>query len=133
MALESFLSSWRGTVLSLLRMVSAALMMQHGGQKVLGYPAPQKMDFVLFSQMGLAGILELLAAGLLLIGLFTRSMAFLLSGLMAFAYFIGHAPGGFWPMLNGGELAVLYCFVYLYFVFAGGGDWSADRFLGKRR
>lgn len=114
-------------------MVSAALMMQHGGQKVLGYPAPQKMDFVLFSQMGLAGILELLAAGLLLIGLFTRSMAFLLSGLMAFAYFIGHAPGGFWPMLNGGELAVLYCFVYLYFVFAGGGDWSADRFLGKRR
>ncbi len=133
MALESFLSSWRGKVLSLLRMVSAALMMQHGGQKVLGYPAPQKMDFVLFSQMGLAGILELLAAGLLLIGLFTRSMAFLLSGLMAFAYFIGHAPGGFWPMLNGGELAVLYCFVYLYFVFAGGGDWSADRFLGKRR
>ncbi len=133
MALHTFLNSWRGKILSVLRIVSAALMMQHGGQKVLGFPAPAKMEFVLLSQIGLAGILELVGAGLLLIGLFTRSMAFVLSGLMAVAYFIGHASGGFWPMVNGGELAVLYCFVYLYFVFAGGGDWSVDRLLSKRK
>lgn len=108
-------------------------MMQHGGQKVLGFPAPAKMEFVLFSQLGVAGVLELVGGFLLLIGLFTRPVAFLLSGLMAFAYFIGHAPGGFWPMLNGGELAVLYCFVYLYLAAAGGGDWSADRLLSKKR
>ncbi len=133
MALNSFLSSWSGKILSVLRIVSAALMMQHGGQKVLGFPAPAKAEFVLFSQMGLAGILELVGAFLLLIGLFTRSMAFLLSGLMAVAYFMVHGSQGFWPMLNGGELAVLYCFVFLYLVFAGGGDWSVDRLLSKRR
>ncbi len=133
MALESTLDSWRGKVLSILRIVSAALMMQHGGQKVLGFPAPAHTEFVLFSQVGLAGILELVVAFLLLIGLFTRTSAFLLSGLMAVAYFMAHAPGGFWPLVNKGELAVLYCFVYLYLVFAGGGDWSVDRLLRKRK
>jgi len=133
MAKESFLNSWRGRILSLLRIVSAGLMMQHGGQKVLGFPAPAKGEFVLLSQMGAAGLLELVGAFLLLIGLFSRSMAFLLSGLMAFAYFIAHAPQGFWPMLNGGELAVLYCFVYLYLAVAGGGDWSVDQLMRKRR
>lgn len=107
--------------------------MQHGGQKVLGFPAPAKAEFVLLSQMGVAGLLELFGAFLLLIGLFTRPVAFLLSGLMAAAYFLAHAPQGFWPMLNGGELAVLYCFVFLYFVAAGGGNWSVDRLLSKRR
>ncbi|HRQ91159.1 MAG TPA: DoxX family protein [Bacteroidia bacterium] len=133
MALNSFLSSWSGKVLSILRIVSAALMMQHGGQKVLGFPAPSQGEFVLFSQMGLAGILELVVAFLLLIGLFTRTSAFLLSGLMAVAYFMAHGSQGFWPLVNGGELAVIYCFVYLYLVFAGGGDWSVDRLLSKRR
>lgn len=133
MALTSCLTSWSGKLLSLLRIISAGLMMQHGGQKVLGFPAPAKMEFVLFSQLGVAGVLELVGGFLLLIGLFTRPVAFLLSGLMAVAYFIGHAPGGFWPMLNGGELAVLYCFVYLYLAAAGGGDWSADRLLSKKR
>ncbi|NLT69390.1 MAG: DoxX family protein [Verrucomicrobiaceae bacterium] len=133
MALNSFLTSWSGKLLSLLRIISAGLMMQHGGQKVLGFPAPSKMEFVLFSQIGVAGVLELVGGFLLLIGLFTRPVAFLLSGLMAVAYFIGHASGGFWPMLNGGELAVLYCFVYLYLAAAGGGDWSADRLLSKKR
>lgn len=133
MSLQSTLASWQGKVLSILRIVSAGLMMQHGGQKMLGFPAPSKMEFVLFSQMGLAGVIELVVAFLLLIGLFTRGSAFLLSGTMAVAYFIGHAPGGFWPMVNGGELAVIYCFVYLYFVFAGGGDWSVDRLRRKGR
>lgn len=133
MTLEIFLNSWCGRILSLLRIISAGLMMQHGGQKVLGFPAAAKAEFVLFSQMGAAGMLELAGAFLLLIGLFTRPVAFLLSGLMAFAYFLAHAPQGFWPMLNGGELAMLYCFVYFYLAVAGGGDWSADRLLRTRR
>lgn len=133
MAKKTFLTSWNGRLLSVLRIISAALMMQHGGQKVLGFPAPAKGEFELLSQMGLAGVLELVGAFLLLIGLFTRTMAFLLSGLMAVAYFLVHAPQGFWPLLNGGELAVLYCFVFLYFAAAGGGDWSVDRLLGKKR
>ncbi len=133
MVSESTLNSWRGKILSVLRIVTGALMMQHGGQKVLGFPAPAKMEFVLFSQIGIAGVLELVGAFLFAIGLFTRSTAFILSGLMAVAYFIGHGSNGFWPLLNGGELAVLYCFVFLYFVFAGGGDWSIDRLKGRRR
>lgn len=129
--MKDFLSAWSPRLLSVLRIMSGLLMMQHGGQKVLGFPAPQKMPFELFSQMGVAGVLELVGGFLLAIGLFTRPAAFLLSGLMAFAYFIAHAPQGFWPMINGGELAVLYCFVYLYLAAAGGGDWSVDRLRGK--
>lgn len=132
MKMENFFNTWSGRLLSVLRVVAALLMMQHGGQKVLGFPAPAKFDFVLFSQMGVAGIIELVGAFLLFIGLFTRPVAFLLSGLMACAYFIAHAPRGFWPMVNGGELAVLYCFLFLYLSVAGGGDWTVDRLLRKR-
>jgi|SRR5690606_13598513 len=124
---------WEPRVLSVLRIVSAFLFMQHGGQKLLGFPVDQRYPFDLFSLSGAAGVLELFGGFLLLIGLFTRPVAFLLSGLMAFAYFLVHAPQTFWPIANGGELAAMYCFVFLYLWFAGGGSWSADAlFRGKR-
>lgn len=130
--MENILSAWSPRVLSVVRIVAAFLFMQHGGQKLLGFPVPQRAPFDLFSLSGAAGMLELFGGALLLIGLFTRSAAFLLSGLMAFAYFIAHAPRGFWPIANGGELAVLYCFLFLYLACAGGGSWSVDRLWADR-
>jgi putative oxidoreductase len=106
--------------------------MEHGGQKLFGFPAPPPAEFALFSLMGLAGILEFFGGLLILLGLFTRPVAFLLSGQMAVAYFMAHAPEGFWPLLNHGELAVLYCFIFLYLSLAGGGPWSADHLLRHR-
>jgi putative oxidoreductase len=123
-----FLDTMRPRILSIVRIVVALLFMQHGGQKLFGFPAPQRYAFELFSLSGVAGVLELFGGFLLLIGLATRPIAFLLSGLMAFAYFIAHAHKGFWPILNGGELAVLYCFMFLYLFVAGGGEWSVDSF-----
>lgn len=131
--MEDRLQSWRPRILSLMRIVTAFLFMQHGGQKLFGFPAPQRYEFDLFSLSGAAGVLELFGGGLLLIGLFTRPTAFLLSGLMAFAYFIAHAPKGFWPILNGGELAAMYSFVFLYLTVAGGGVWSIDHIRARRR
>ncbi|WP_375058266.1 DoxX family protein [Zobellella sp. DQSA1] len=130
--MEKFLNAWRPRVLSVVRMVSAFLFMQHGGQKLFGFPTPQRGEFDLFTIFGVAGVLELFGGALLLIGLFTRPVAFVLSGLMAFAYFIVHAPQDFWPLNNGGELAIMFCFVFFYFVFAGGGSWSADCLRGRR-
>lgn len=126
------LAPYQSLLLSVLRIISGLLMMQHGGQKVLGFPAASKAPFELFSRMGIAGILELVGGLLLAIGLFTRPTAFILSGLMAAAYFMVHAGKGFWPMLNGGELAVLYCFVYLYLAAAGGGKFGVDAMRGKK-
>ncbi|AEY02032.1 DoxX family protein [Oceanimonas sp. GK1] len=130
--MENVLNAWRPRVLSLVRMVSAFLFMQHGGQKILGFPAPARGEFELFSLLGVAGVLELFGGALLLVGLFTRPVAFVLSGLMAFAYFIVHHPQNFWPLNNGGELAIMFCFVFFYLVFAGGGSWSLDRLQGRR-
>ncbi|MCG6871218.1 MAG: DoxX family protein [Gammaproteobacteria bacterium] len=124
--MQAILDTWRPRVLSILRMVTAFLFLQHGTQKLFGFPAPQRYEFDLFSLHGVAGTLELFGGLLILIGLFTRPVAFLLSGLMAFAYFIAHAPRDFWPMLNGGELATTWAFVFLYFAVAGGGAWSID-------
>jgi putative oxidoreductase len=131
--MESLLSRWRPRVLSVLRIVTAYLFIWHGTQKMFGFPAPQRSPFDLFSLSGVAGALEVFGGLLLLIGLFTRPVAFVLSGLMAFAYFIAHAPKDFWPLLNGGELAATWSFVFLYFVFAGGGEWSVDRLRSKDR
>ena len=138
--MRSFAARWAPVLLSVLRIVAAFLLMQHGLQKVFGFlrmpppagapPAPP-FSFQPFSVMGVAGILELVGGLLLLLGLFTRPVAFILSGLMAAAYFIGHAPGGFWPVLNRGELAALYCFVFLYLAAAGGGSWSLDALLRR--
>lgn len=127
------LEAWRSHLLSLMRIVTGALFMQHGGQKIFGFPAPQRYEFDLFSMSGIAGSLELFGGFLIVIGLFTRPTAFLLSGLMAFAYFIAHAPQNFWPILNGGELAAMFCFVFLYFTAAGGGKWSVDYLRSKKR
>jgi putative oxidoreductase len=124
--MEKLFDNWTPHLLSLLRIVTGFLFIQHGGQKVLGFPAPQHGPFDLFSIMGVAGALELVGGLLIMVGLFTRPVSFVLSGLMAFAYFMAHAGQGFWPMLNGGELAALYCFVFLYLSAAGGGAWSID-------
>jgi putative oxidoreductase len=123
---NSFSSQWEPRFLSILRIVTAFLFMQHGGQKLFSFPAPPQAAHPLFSLIGVAGILELFGGLLLLIGLFSRPIAFLLSGMMAVAYFMVHAPQGFWPLLNRGELAVIYCFVFLYLSAAGGGSLSID-------
>jgi putative oxidoreductase len=105
--------------------MAGLLFMQHGMQKLFGFPGGQHAAFQL-NMIGIAGILELVGGLLIAIGLFTRPVAFILSGEMAVAYFMVHAPGGFWPVVNHGELAALYCFVFLYFAFAGPGPWSVD-------
>lgn len=124
----SFWAVWSPRLLSVLRIVAALLLMQHGAQKLFGFPAGAQASQTppLMSMMGFAGVLEFFGGLLLLIGLFTRPVAFILSGLMAAAYFMAHAPQGFWPVLNRGELAALYCFVFLYMSVAGGGSWSVD-------
>lgn len=128
----SFWSRWSPALLSVLRIVVAFLFMQHGAQKVFGFPGAGDHKVELASLMGFAGCLELFGGGLVLLGLFTRPVAFLLAGEMAFAYFMAHAPQGFWPVLNQGEAAAFYCFAFLYLSAAGGGPWSLDRALRKR-
>jgi putative oxidoreductase len=119
--------SWSGRLLSLLRIVAAFLFIAHGAQKLFGWPANEpKQAAELMSLMGLAGVLETFGGLLLLLGLFTRPVAFILAGEMAVAYFMAHAPQGFWPLLNRGEAAVLYCFLFLYLAAVGGGPWSLD-------
>ena len=125
--------AWPPFLLSLLRIITAFLFVEHGMQKWLGFPSPPAHPATIASLSGVAGLFELAGGLLLLVGLFTRPVAFLLSGLMAFAYFIAHAPQGFWPLLNRGELAVLYCFVFLYLAAAGGGPWSVDAWRNSRR
>lgn len=121
-------------LLSVLRMVSAFLFMAHGTQKLLAWPVSRPRETAeLLSLSGAAGILEVFGGAMLLAGLFTRPVAFILSGEMAVAYFRSHAPRDFWPILNGGELAALYCFLFLYFAAAGGGPWSLDALLKSRR
>jgi putative oxidoreductase len=129
----SFIDVWAPRALSVLRIVSAFLFMSHGMQKILGYPVPRRSPDELFSLVGVAGMLELVGGALLLAGLFTRPVAFVLSGQMAFAYFLAHAPRGFWPIVNNGELAALYSFLFLYLAFAGGGEWSLDALVRRGR
>lgn len=119
--------SWSVHLLSALRIVSAFLLMAHGTQKLFNFPAPNPFPVALQSMPGAAGVIETLGGFLLLIGLFTRPVGFILSGEMAFAYFLIHSPQGFWPLLNMGELAALNCFIFLYLAAAGGGPWSVDR------
>ena len=121
--------SWTPYLLSILRIVAAFLFMQFGTAKVFGFPAPIMPGggtAPFGSLPWVAGALETFGGLFLLIGLFTRPVAFLLSGEMAFAYFMGHAPQGFWPVLNQGHPAVLFCFLFLYLSAAGAGPWSLD-------
>jgi putative oxidoreductase len=115
-------------MLSILRIVVGLLYMEHGLAKVLGFPLqPNHAPYAPFTlNPGLQGMLELVGGLLLALGLFTRTVAFILAGNTAVAYFMAHAPRGFFPLLNGGELAIVYCFVFLYFWVAGGGEWSLD-------
>ena len=125
---------WRERMLSVLRIVSAFVFMLHGTQKLFAFPVSEPRDPVeLASLMGVAGILEFVGGLLLLIGLFTRPVAFILAGEMAVAYFMAHFAQSIWPVLNGGEPAVLYCFIFLYLVVAGAGAWSVDAVLRERR
>ena len=121
--------SWAPYLLSIMRIVAAFVFFQVGSAKLFAFPAavmPDGGTAPLASLAGVAGALEVVGGALLLLGLFTRPVAFLLAGEMAFAYFIGHAPQGFWPVLNGGQPAILFCFIWLYISAAGPGPWSID-------
>ena len=121
--------TWEPRMLSILRMIIGLLYMEHGLAKVVGFPLqPNHKAYELFTlNPGIQGLLELVGGLLLAFGLFTRPVAFVLAGNMAVAYFMAHAPKGFFPLLNGGELAIVYCFLFLYLWVAGGGEWSLDR------
>src|SRR6201997_2210465 len=120
--------NWEPRMLSILRIMVGLLYMEHGLAKILDFPhQPNHASYALFTlNPGLQGLIELIGGLLLALGLFTRPVAFILSGDMAFAYFMAHAPRGFFPLLNGGELAIVYCFLFLYYAVAGGGTWSLD-------
>lgn len=148
---DSFFARWSPRLLSVLRIITAFLLIQHGAQKLFGFPAPPPQQqqqaaqqsaqqqpapqkpSVLPPMMLVAAVLEFFGGLLFLLGLFTRPVAFLLSGELAVAYFMAHAPRGFWPLLNQGELAALYSFLFLYFAVAGGGEWSVDRLWRRDR
>jgi putative oxidoreductase len=127
MALNDTCAAWRPHVLSILRIMSGLLILQHGTAKMLGFPALQQ--FAKLQSFGMSwwgGVFELVCGALVVIGLLTRPAAFLLSGMCAVAYFYAHAARSFFPIANGGELAALYCFVFLYIAAAGPGPWSLD-------
>ena len=128
--------SWTPYLLSTLRIVAAFMFFHVGSAKLFAFPVavmPDGGTAELASLPGIAGALEVVGGSLLLLGLFTRPVAFILAGEMAFAYFTGHAPQGFWPVLNGGQPAILYCFIWLYISSAGPGPWSIDALRAKRR
>ena len=131
---ETFTAKWAPRLLSVVRIVFAFTFVVHGTQKLFGYPGngqPFVHDW--FTLFGWAGMIETVGGTLLLLGLFTRPVAFLASGEMAVAYFTQHAPHGFWPLLNRGELPVHYSFFWLYIALMGGGAWSLDALIRRRR
>jgi putative oxidoreductase len=125
-ALYRTMERFRPYILSILRIVIGLLFLQHGLSKVFNFPAPSPVPS-LSGLLILAAFLETVGALFFLVGAYTRIVAFILSGEMAFAYFMAHAPRAFYPLVNGGELAVIFCFIFLYFAFAGGGPLSVDR------
>ena len=125
------ISRFREITLNLLRVVAAFLFMCHGAQKLFAVLGRQHAA-ALGTMMGTAGVLEFYGGALILIGLFTRPVAFILCGEMAYAYWMSHFPRGFWPIQSGGELAALYCFLFLFFCANGGGDFSIDGWRRKR-
>lgn len=133
MPFENALAPFSPQLLSILRIMTGLLFLAHGTAKLLGFPhMPMFDDTQLLSIRGISGMLELVGGILIVLGLFTRPVAFILSGEMAFAYFIGHAPRDFFPIRNEGDAAILYCFVFLYIAAAGPGPWSLDAMLRRR-
>ncbi len=126
----TFLRGFAPHILSILRILAAATFLTHGTMKLFGWPAP--FPYPLNGMLYTAAILEVVGGLLLVVGLFSRPVAFVLSGLMAFAYWMAHAPRSFFPVLNGGDAAILYCFVFLYLAFAGGGPWSMDALRARK-
>lgn len=126
-----FLKPYSPHLLSVLRIMSGLLLLQHGTTKMLSFPETRFSGASPFTMGGFAGVIELIGGVLLVAGLFTRPTAFIVSGMLAVAYFYAHAASGFYPILNGGELAALYCFVFLYIAGAGAGPWSLDRIVRK--
>ena len=127
-ALQSKLEEYSGELLSLLRIFAGYTFMLHGTQKLFSFPIEPRMEVELVSMIGLAGLIETIGGLLLVIGLFTRPVAFLCAGMMGVAYWIAHVPQGnfLWPLANGGDAAVLFCFGFLYIAAVGGGKWSVD-------
>jgi putative oxidoreductase len=131
--MDQTFSKFQPVALSLFRFITGLCLFQFGVAKLLHFPAGTQFDKVeLFSLYGAAGSLELVLGALLMIGLWSRIVAFILSGEMAFAYFIGHFPRAFFPLLNGGTLAIVFCFACLYLSTAGGGPYSVDAAMGKK-
>ena len=130
-AIAQTATSWAPRVRSILRIMTGLLFLQHGTMKYFNFPPSEMFAGGLDGLMRVAGGIELIGGILIIIGLFTRPAAFICSGFTAAAYFMAHAPQGFFPALNGGELAALYSFVFLYFAFAGAGSWSVDAARGK--
>jgi len=126
------LPAWAPRALALLRIVTALLFLEHGTQKILGFPPSGHAGPVLASLAGVQGLIELIGGFLLTIGLWSRPAAFILCGDMAVAYFMAHFPRAFFPIQNMGDAAILYCFIFLYLVFAGPGPWSADEARRRR-
>ena len=127
-----FSATWAPRVLSVLRIVDGLILLQYGLAKLVGWPAVEIFENLKWlSLFGIAGMFELVGGTLLILGLFTRPAAFVLSGEMAAAYFIEHFPRGFFPILSEGDLAVSLCFTFLYLAFAGGGPWSLDALMLK--
>ena len=134
--MQGLMEAWAPRLLSVMRIMFGLLFLEHGTSKILGFPPPaQASELVILSLHGMSGLLELVGGVLLTLGLFSQPVAFVLSGEMAFAYFLAHAPESFFPLLNHGDGAILYCFGFLYLAAAGGGPWSLDRYLqsGKPR
>jgi putative oxidoreductase len=130
---NKMLAGWEPMVLSIFRIITALMLFQFGVAKLLKFPAVPVFEKVqVLSLFGIAGIFELIFGGLLILGLFSRLAAFILCGEMAFAYFISHFPKGFYPILNGGALAIMLCFACLFLTCAGGGPWSLDAMRGKK-
>ena len=127
-----FLAPYRPQLLSLLRIITGLMLFQYGVAKILKFPPDTPFAKVeLFSLYGAAGSIELILGALLIVGLFSRLVAFILAGEMAFAYFLGHFPKSFYPVINGGTAAITLCFVCLYLASAGPGPWSIDASRGK--
>jgi len=125
--MDALAENWAPRALSILRIVAALLFIEHGTQKLLGFPAPSAQGFPeMLTLPWWQGIIEIVGGVLLLLGLFTRLTAFILAGDMAFAYWMVHGPKNFYPVLNGGDAAILFCFVFLYIACAGPGPWSLD-------